>query len=157
LAIDESVGYRDRIEIEFRRDGHVILDTYQSVPNHMHGILQIISLENCQIKPFEIGTTGTGLVPVLNDVNGSVENGSIDGDKTNAYTSENNIATSERMGTRPIPTPLYDIIGTVKSHAQNDGAFHVRKNGWPPFRKRLWLRFLDQAVFAEIDAVYRVI
>ncbi len=61
-------------------------------------------------------------MPVLNDGDESVENGPIDGDKTNADTSENDIAVSgrtnndiaasERMGTRPIPTPLYDMIGT---------------------------------------------
>jgi len=44
----------------------------------------------------------------------------------------------DRMGTRPIPTAFYDMIGTFKSLSQNEYSFHVRNNGWPPFRKRLW-------------------
>jgi len=146
------------------RSCHVIIDAYQIMPNHMHGILQI--------KPFENGIVGTGLVPVLKDGDESVENDPIDGDKTNANMSENDITVSGRMenditvsgrmendvtvsgrmGTRPIPTPLYDIIGTFKSLTQHDYAYHVRNNGWPPFRKRLWqLRFHDHIIRNRIE------
>ena len=56
------------------------------------------------------------------------------------------------MGTRPIPTPLNDIIGTFKSLTQNEYADHVRNNGWPPFRKRLWqLRFHDHIIRNETE------
>ncbi len=139
------------------RYGHVVLDKYQVMPNHMHGIVQIVGSSNGENKSFGNGNVGTGLVPVLNDGDGSVENGPIDGpidgDKTNANTSNNDIAASGRMGTRPIPTPLYDMIGTFKSLTQNDYAFHVRKNGWPPFRKRLWqLRFHDHIIRNRDDA-----
>jgi len=149
---------------------HVVLDKYQIMPNHLHGILQIISQENGRNKPFENESVGTGFMlvlidseltvgngfgvdesinaPVLNDGDETLATGPIDGDKTHATTLKNVIAASERMGTRPIPTPpMYDIIGTFKSLTQNEYADHVRKNGWPPFRKRLWqLRFHDHII-----------
>jgi len=64
------------------------------------------------------------------------------------------------MGTSPIPTALYDVIGTFKSLTQNDYAFHVRNNGWLPFRKRLWqLRFHDHIIrnHDELDSIRRYI
>jgi putative transposase len=119
------------------RYDHVILDAYQIMPNHLHGILQITS-------PHSVGT---GLVPVLNFSDDFVDDALIDTDNTNAKTADQNIDPPAWMGTRPIPTGLYDMIGTFKSLTQNDYAFHVRNNGWPPFRKRLWqLRFHDHVI-----------
>lgn len=76
------------------RYDHVILDTYQIMPNHLHGILQITYPESNR-------SVGTGLVPGQNILDESVNNGGIDKPK--------------RMGTRAIPTALYDVIGTFKS------------------------------------------
>jgi putative transposase len=119
------------------RYGYVILDTYQIMPNHLHGILQITSPKSVE----------TGLVPVPNIPDESVDDGLVHKDKTNANTLVNDISASTGMGTRPIPTVLYDVIGRFKSVTQNDYAFHVRNNGWPPFRKRLWqLRFHDHII-----------
>ncbi|MBN2383185.1 hypothetical protein JXQ70_09915 [bacterium] len=47
-----------------KRYCHVILDAYVIMPNHMHGILQIISFGHDNDKSFQ-NTVGTGLVPVL--------------------------------------------------------------------------------------------
>jgi hypothetical protein len=113
------------------------------MPNHLHGILQITSQNS----------VGTGLVPVQNFFDEPVEYD---------HVSElgNDIAASKRMGTSPIPTALYDVIGTFKSLTQNDYAFHVRNNGWLPFRKRLWqLRFHDHIIrnHDELDSIRRYI
>jgi putative transposase len=119
------------------RYGQVILDTYQIMPNHLHGILQIIGQNS----------VGTGLVPVRNFLDESVDDGCIDKNNPNENLLDNDDLSSNRMGTRPISTALYEVIGTFKSLTQNDYAFHVRNNGWPPFRKRLWqLRFHDHII-----------
>ena len=128
------------------RYGHVILDTYQIMPNHLHGILQI-TLPN---------SVGTGLVPVLNFSDEFVDDVRINTDNSDAKTAHQNIYPSAGMGTRPIPTGLYDMIGTFKSLTQNEYAFHVRNNGWLPFRKRLWqLRFHDHVIrnHDELDRI----
>jgi len=118
------------------RYDNVILDTYRIMPNHIHGILQIIYWEQGGSKPIENGSVGTGLVPVLNDQ---------DKWSPNTLTKEN--IASERRGIKPLPTPLYDMIGTFNSLSQNEYAIHVRNDGWPPFRKRLWqLRFHDHII-----------
>lgn len=100
---------------------HVVMDEYQIMPNHMHGILQIIFLENGGRQIIDPGNVGTGLVPVLNEQDESIKtrhndvdepnapvfndgdetfaNGPIEGDKTLAITSGNVIAASRRMGT----------------------------------------------------------
>ena len=117
----------------------------------MRGILHIISLEHEKNKPFQ-NTVGTGLVPVLNDnetmgnvCNDLEEDG--DGNDNNSCDRASVCTESDRMGTRPIPTAFYDMIGTFKSLSHNEYSFHVRNNGWPPFRKRLWqLRFHDHII-----------
>ena len=118
------------------RYDNVILDTYWIMPNHIHGILQIIYWEQGGSRSNENGSVGTGLVPVFNDQ---------DKWSPNTLTKEN--IASERRGIKPLPTPLYDMIGTFKSLSQNEYAIHVRNDGWPPFRKRLWqLRFHDHII-----------
>jgi putative transposase len=109
-------GAGELVEAEWKkipeRYGQVILDAYQIMPNHLHGILQI--------------------------------------------TSQNSVG----MGLVPIPTALYDVIGTFKSLTQNHYAFHMRNNGWPPFRKRLrQLRFHDHIIrnHDELDSIRRYI
>ncbi|MBN2384443.1 hypothetical protein JXQ70_16335 [bacterium] len=120
----------------------MILDTYVIMPNHMHGILHIISLGNDKNKSFQ-NTVGTGLVPVLNNIKETMGNGcndcdetilhiSNDGDiplknddNTNVSIDENgdvkdctfcdatshpDRTESDRMGTRPIPTPYIYLI-----------------------------------------------
>ena len=132
------------------RYGHVVLDKYQVMPNHMHGIVQIVGSANGENKSFGNGNVGTGLVPVLN--NADKTDGTVpgDADKTDENTSEMVVAAYKRTGTRPVPTPLYNIIGTFKSITQNDYADGVRNNGWLPFRKRLWqLRFHDHIIRNE--------
>ena len=51
---------------------HVIIDEYQMMPNHFHGILQITSPANGVRQTIDPGIVGTGFMPVL-----------IDDDKTN--------------------------------------------------------------------------
>ena len=46
---------------------HVVLDKYQIMPNHFHGIVQIKSEGNGRNKTIGNGTVGTSLVGVLND------------------------------------------------------------------------------------------
>lgn len=142
------------VEAEWKRIperfGQVILDTYQIMPNHLHGILQITASKS----------VGTGLVPVQDIQDESVDNGHINEGNANAYTLENDIVSSKWMGTRRIPKGLYEVIGTFKSLTQNDYAFHVRNYGWPPFRKRLWqLRFHDHIIrnHDELDSIRRYI
>ena len=128
----------------------VILDTYQIMPNHLHGILQITAPN----------PVGTGLVPVPNFSDEFVDDFLVDKNNISAKTADQNIEPPARMGTRPIPTVLYDMIGTFKSLTQNDYAFHVRNNVWLPFRKRLWqLRFHDHVIRNqyELDRIRKYI
>jgi putative transposase len=130
------------------RYGHVIIDTYQIMPNHLHGILQISASDKNEKKSYHDGLVGTGLVPVQDFLDESTNNGRSE--------TSINIDASTGMGTRPIPTVLFDVIGTFKSLTQNDYAFQVRKNGWPSFRKRLWqLRFYDHIIRnqGELDRI----
>lgn len=104
-----------------------------------------------------------GFMPILNDNDKTKADGVDDNDNiiVNGHDGcvesienrpEKVIAASERRGTRPLPTPLYDIIGTFKSLTQNEYADHVRNNGWPPFRNRLWqLRFHDHIIRNETE------
>ena len=72
----------------------VILDTYQIMPNHLHGILQITAPN----------PVGTGLVPVPNFSDEFVDDFLVDKNNISAKTADQNIEPPARMGTRPIPT-----------------------------------------------------
>ncbi len=69
-----------------------------------HEILQLLSVENGKNKPVGNVSVGTGLVPVLTDGNETYQN-----------TSKKVVAACERMGTRPIPTPLPEINDTFNA------------------------------------------
>ncbi|NTV66874.1 MAG: hypothetical protein HGB06_04195 [Chlorobaculum sp.] len=157
-----SAGAMIKVELERiqKRYSNIILDTYQIMPNHLHGIMQIISMDNNR-------SVGTGLVPVQNILDESVDIGCIDDDKTNVKRAGDEIVVSDgmgtrskRTGTRPVPTTLFDVIGTFKSITQKNYSFHVLNNEWPPFRKRLWqLRFHDHIIRSqdELDRSRRYI
>jgi len=60
-----------------------------------------------------------------------------DGDVKEYKSCDNTLVCTEfdRMGTRPIPTRFYDMIGTVKSLLQNEYSLHVRNNGLLPLEQ----------------------
>ena len=142
------------------RNDHVVLDKYQIMPNHLHGILQIISLENGRNKPFENGSVGTSFMGVLNDDVKTIGNGCIDDEKSNENRhnkrlepienkSKKDVAASERTPIKDVPT-LCSIIGGFKSISTTNYAKNVRQKGWSPFRKRLWqLRCHDHIIRNE--------
>ena len=122
----------------------VILDKYVVMPNHLHGILQILSEENDRKISSEQINAGTGLVPVRNDAY-----------KTHINPDTDNSVIVTRTGTRPVPA-LFEIIGTFKSITTNEYINCVKQNNWPPFRKRLWqLRYHDRIIRDE-DELNRI-
>ncbi|WP_167599352.1 hypothetical protein [Chlorobaculum sp. 24CR] len=80
-------------------------------------------------------SVGTGLVPVQNILDESVDIGCVVDDKTNVKRAGDEIVASDGMGTRPVPTTLFEVIGTFKSITQKNYSFHVLNNEWPPFPK----------------------
>ena len=108
-----------------KRYGCVILDKYVVMPNHLHGILQILSGENDGNTSSEQVNVGTSLVGVLNDA-----------DENHINPPETGDSATERTDTRPVPT-LFEIIGAFKSITTNGYIKCVKQNNWPPFRKRL--------------------
>ncbi len=127
-----------------KRYGCVIIDKYVIMPNHLHGILQILSGENDGNTSSEQVNVGTSLVGVLNDAN-----------ETHISPTETGDSATERTGTRPVPT-LFEIIGAFKSITTNGYINCVKQNNWPPFRKRLWqLRYHDRIIRDE-DELNRI-
>lgn len=118
-----------------KRYAYVILDKYVIMPNHFHGILQILNGKCTGV--------GTPLVGVL-----SADGYNNEGHKTHPYKEEKDLE-QKRMGTSPIPT-LFDIIGTFKSITTTKYITGVKQNNWPPFRKRVWqLRYHDRIIRNE--------
>ncbi len=151
----------EMVDVEWNRIleryDHVILDDYQIMPNHMHGILQIRSLENGKNKSFGNGTVGTSFMGVLNDDVQTDENDRNDDDTTIKTGHDDGVETIENTFKMVDPacerTPIKDvptlgfIIGAFKSITTTNYAKNVRQDGWPAFEKRLWqLRFHDHII-----------
>ena len=121
-----------------KRYGCVIIDKYVVMPDHFHGIIQIISDKNNGDSSSEHVNAGTSLVGVPNDANDI----HINPHKTGELAIN-------RTGTRPVPT-LFEIIGAFKSITTNRYINCVKQNNWPRFRKRLWqLRYIDRIIRDE--------
>ena len=123
------------IDIEWnttpKRFKHTVLDQYIIMPDHFHGIIQIIS----------------------NDIISEYNNN--DGSTYVSNKTDNVYIGSRCMGTSPIPagkTTLFDIVGAFKSITTNVYINGVKNNNWPRFKKRLWqLRFHDHIIRNEND------
>ena len=127
-----------------KRYGCVILDKYVVMPNHLHGILQILSRQNIENISSEQMNVGTSLAGVPNNA-----------DETCLTPPETGDLATERTGTRPVPT-LFEIIGAFKSITTNRYIYCVKQNNWPSFRKRLWqLRYHDRIIRDE-DELNRI-
>jgi REP element-mobilizing transposase RayT len=129
-----------------KRYGCVILDKYVIMPDHFHGIVQIISDKNGGNTSSE--HAGTSLVDVLNDA-----------DDINIYPCETGESTTDGTGTRPVPT-LFEIIGAFKSITTNRYINCVKQDNWPRFKKRLWqLRYNDRVIRddGELDRIRKYI
>ena len=123
-----------------KRYGCVIIDKYVVMPDHFHGIIQIISDKNGEDTSTEHVNAGTSLVGVHTLVD--VPN---DADDINIPRKTGESATN-RTGTRPVPT-LFEIIGAFKSITTNQYINCVKYNNWPRFRKRLWqLKYNDRII-----------
>ena len=164
--------YGKMVDVEWNqipeRYEHVVLDKYQIMPNHMHGILQIVSTANGNDQTIDSGIVGTSLVGVLNnggriignvvnDLDGTIGNGCMEGNNSietdhnhDDESDENPLkmvdVALERTPIKDVPT-LGSIIGTFKSITTTNYAGNVRNSGWPPFMKRLWqLRCHDHII-----------
>ncbi len=116
-----------------KRYGCAILDEYVIMPDHFHGIIQIISDKNDRNSLSEYA--GTSLVDVPDNA-----------DDINIHPCETGELATNRTGTRPVPT-LFEIIGAFKSITTNRYINCVKQDNWPRFRKRLWqLRYNDRVI-----------
>ena len=118
-----------------KRYGCVILDKYVVMPDHFHGIVQIISDKNDRNSSLGHVNAGTSLVDVPNDTDDII-----------IHPCETGELAINRTGTRPVPT-LFEIIGAFKSITTNQYINGVNQYNWPWFRKRLWqLRYNDRVI-----------
>jgi putative transposase len=119
-----------------KRFGCVVLDKYIVMPNHFHGIIQIVDGVNTgdEKSCFEIQTKNN------NDI----------------YTNKDTLYLKQiGMGTSPIPT-LFDVIGAFKSLTTTKYITGVKEDNWPPFQKRIWqLRYHDRIIRNE-DELNRI-
>ena len=127
VIVDKEMQLNDigrMIDLEWKqipnRFKHTILDKYIIMPDHFHGIIQIISNKK---------------IPAH--------------DKNLLVCNENNVGTP-LVGVHYKKTTLFEIIGAFKSittHKYIDG---VTLKNWPRFRKRLWqLRYHDRIIRNE--------
>ena len=113
----------------------IILDKYVIMPDHFHGIVQIISDKNDGNSSLGHVNAGTSLVDVPDDTDDII-----------IHPHETGELAINRTGTRPVPT-LFEIIGAFKSITTNRYINYVKQNNWSRFRKRLWqLRYNDRVI-----------
>lgn len=93
----------------------VELDEFIVMPNHFHGIIELVSGQPIPAEPQEIGQP-QGIAP-------TVEQSSI-----------------EKPTTTKINPAIGDVIGAFKSLSTNEYIAGVKQKSWPPFHQKLWQR-----------------
>ncbi len=114
------------------------------MPNHLHGIIQIMDKQPVSSDTAEI--VGTPLVGVRARTHPDVHSKD---KKRSPHNPQRDIDVIQpRMGTRPIPTPtLSDIIGRFKSIITNHYIQQVKQKSLPAFKKHMWQqRFYDRII-----------
>jgi len=108
------------------------LDDYIIMPNHIHGIIEIVGADPC-VDPANVNQ-GTCVGSAFMN--------------SNAYTgSENPMQVGGHIG-----PPLPQMVQWFKTMATNEYIRNVKQSGWPPFNKRLFQRnYYDHIIRDEND------
>lgn len=99
---------------------NIELDEYIIMPNHVHGIINIVGADRC-VCPNQC-----------------------------AGPLQNNIKISNNGRTRRSAPTIFNIIQWFKTMSTNEYIKNVKNNNWPQFNKRLWQRsFHDHIIRNE--------
>ena len=118
---------------------NVVLHDYIVMPNHMHGIIELIN-DNLVGATLVVAPNISNTAPNISNTAPNI---------SNAAPNISNATLNEPQGLgRPQGSPLRggrretvgQIIGAFKSITTNEYIHGVRKHHWPPFDRRLWQR-----------------
>ncbi|MFA7676850.1 MAG: transposase [Candidatus Omnitrophota bacterium] len=98
----------------FKKYKNIFIDQYVIMPNHIHGIINIVGADLCI---------------------GPVQNNNI-----NAIDNKNHIDSGKNIVLPLQYKELGQYISWFKRMAANEYIKNVKNNNWPPFNKRLWQR-----------------
>ncbi|MDD3297066.1 MAG: hypothetical protein PHU64_06905 [Candidatus Omnitrophica bacterium] len=98
----------------FKKYKNISIDQYVIMPNHIHGIINIVGADLCI---------------------GPVQNNNI-----NAIDNKNHIDSGKNIVLPLQYKELGQYISWFKRMAANEYIKNVKNNNWPPFNKRLWQR-----------------
>jgi putative transposase len=124
---------------------HAILDKYIIMPDHFHGIIQLLPNRKIPVhhktqpacNKNNVGTPLVGIHPPKLSVPGAP-------DHFNGSKNVKNGISGEKT--------LFEIIGAFKSITTNRYVNGVKNNNWQRFDKRLWqLRYHDHIIRNEND------
>jgi len=109
------------------------LDEHVTMPNHFHGIIEIVGNPDEGAPP---GGDASGVgVPLVGTLASVLPTG--------------------RAGTRPAPT-LGDAVGAFKSLTTDEYISGVHQFGWPRFRSRFWQRNYYDHVIRDQDELEKI-
>lgn len=103
-----------------QRFGHVALDAFVVMPNHIHGILVLTEGLNA-------AATGADTRPAPTDLGGT---------GVNTRPAPTNLDSDWE----PSRVPLGAVVGVFKSLTTHQYTKGVKNQNWLPFQKRLWQR-----------------
>ena len=115
---------------------YVKLHEFIIMPNHIHGIIEIIKPYDTDIKPVGVPLVGT----LANVDNIEIQRTPIG---------------FKRAPTRDAPT-VGDVIGVFKSKTTNQYIKMVKNNTLPPFNKRIWQRNYYEHIIRDENDYTRI-
>lgn len=116
----------------------IYLDEFVVMPNHIHGLIQIVgAVPSCRpIMEFSVGA-----VPSCRPI---MDRGTRSGVSDTGPSSPKCACPSEKI------TTLSGVLQWFKTITTNDYLINVKENGWPPLIGKLWQRgFYDRIVRSE--------
>lgn len=115
---------------------NIILHDFIIMPNHFHGIIEIV-------KPVKKLTVGVPLV----------------GTPRNDIIAEDNVKEGQPQGLAPTnqkPPTIGDMVGAFKSLSTNEYIQNVKRNQWPAFDKIICQRNFYEHIIRDRDAYLQI-
>ena len=117
-------------------------DAFVVMPNHIHGIIIIHPVgADLRVCPNDIHIRPDNIHVCPNDIHMRPD------DQRGTHTNQ--------RGTHA-GVPLPEIVQWFKTMTTNEYIRHVKNDGWPPFRKRLWQRNYYEHIIRDEKSLHRI-
>lgn len=130
---------------------NIILHEFVVMPNHFHGIIEILSVGATLVVALDEVLKKDVECSLDNDVSGNVEiEDEINVDQNKKFKIKNSkIPQGHPQGNAPTKITIGDMVGAFKSITTVEYIDGVKKLNWPRFNRKLWQRNYHEHIIRD--------